>query len=98
MSPILTTIFFAVLGFFSLWSIMNDLGTGNATARKMTINVSENPGGFYLPMFCKSAFVIFSVPRHQKRQIPRNKGKGIAPPYLETTYRDARNWVAYNMK
>jgi hypothetical protein len=20
------------------------------------------------------------------------------PPYLETTYRDARNWVAYNMK
>jgi hypothetical protein len=61
MSPILTTIFFAVLGFFSLWSIMNDLGTGNATARKMTINVSENPGGFYLTVFCKSAFVIFSV-------------------------------------
>jgi hypothetical protein len=20
------------------------------------------------------------------------------PPYLETTYRDAENWVAYNMK
>ncbi len=57
----LKAIFFAGLGFFSLWSIMNDLGSGNATARNMTIDARENPGGFYLTVFCKVAFVCFAV-------------------------------------
>ncbi len=61
MSPILRDVFFAVLGFASQWSIMNDLGSGNATSRGMTINVSEKPGGFYLTVFRKSALVIFAV-------------------------------------
>ena len=61
MSPILRTLFFAALGFFSLWSLMKDLGAGSTTNRGMTINVSENPGGFYLTMFCKAAFVCFAI-------------------------------------
>jgi len=49
------------MGFFSLWSIMNDLGTGNATSRTTIINVRENPGGFYLVVFCKAVFVSFAI-------------------------------------
>ena len=33
-----------------------------------------------------------NVPRAVARAAQEN------PPYLETTYRDAQNWVAYNMK
>jgi hypothetical protein len=61
MSPTLIAVFFAVLGFVSLWSIMNDLGTGLASGRRSTIDIRENPGGFYLVVFCKAAFVCFAV-------------------------------------
>jgi hypothetical protein len=61
MSPTLIAAFFAVLGFVSLWSIMNDLGTGNASTRGSTINVREKPGGFYLVVFCKAAFFCFAI-------------------------------------
>jgi len=62
MSPDLTTtILFAVLGLIALWSIMNNLATGNAETRWWIVNVKENPGGFYLIIFSKAAFISFSI-------------------------------------
>jgi hypothetical protein len=61
MSPVLRDAFFAAVGLFSLWSLTKDLATGNAQGRRMIINVDENPGGFYLVVFCKVAFVCFAV-------------------------------------
>jgi hypothetical protein len=61
MLPVLKTLFFAALGFCSLRSLMNDLGTGVAASKNSTINVKESPGAFYLIVFCKTAFVCFAV-------------------------------------
>jgi hypothetical protein len=61
MSPFLTGAFFEIIGLWSLWSMIGDLRTGNTTNRNMTIDVKENPGGFYLVMACKAAFVCFAV-------------------------------------
>jgi hypothetical protein len=54
MSPALITVFCAAMGFVALWTLMKGLGMGSTTNRGMTINASENPGGFYLIMFCKA--------------------------------------------
>jgi hypothetical protein len=61
MSPILITGFFGFLGLYSLWAIVNELRTGIAANRNSTIDVRENPGGFYLLVFVKVAFVCFAV-------------------------------------
>lgn len=61
MSPLLRTLFFAALGFYALWSLMNDLGTGVAASKNSTVNVKGAPGAFYLIVFCKTAFVCFVV-------------------------------------
>jgi hypothetical protein len=61
MSPILITGFFLVLGLYSLWALVNDLRTGIATSRNTTVDVHENPGGFYLLVFIKAAFVCFAA-------------------------------------
>ena len=60
MSPLLRAAFFEVLGLWSLWSIVNDLRTGSMTNGGMTIDLSDNPGGFYLTIACKAAFVSFA--------------------------------------
>jgi hypothetical protein len=61
MSPILITGFFVFLGLYSLWAIVNELRTGIAANRNSTIDVRENPGGFYLLVFIKVAFVCFAA-------------------------------------
>ena len=61
MLPTLVTLFFAALGFASLWSLMKDLGAGSTTNRGITFTARENPGGFYLTMFCKAGFVSFAI-------------------------------------
>jgi hypothetical protein len=61
MSPLLRAAFFEILGLWSLWSIVNNLRTGVATNGKMTIDIRENAGGFYLTIACKAAFVGFAI-------------------------------------
>jgi len=61
MSPILRTLFFAALGFFSLWSLMKDLGSGVAASKNSTVSVKDAPGAFYLIVFCKTVFVSFAI-------------------------------------
>jgi hypothetical protein len=61
MPPILIPGFFLLIGLYSLWALMNELRTGIATSRRSTIDVRENPGGFYLLIFIKAAFVCFAV-------------------------------------
>ena len=61
MSPLLRAAFFEILGLWSLWSIVNNLRTGIATNGKMTIDIRENAGGFYLTIACKAAFVGFAI-------------------------------------
>jgi hypothetical protein len=63
MSPNLTTGFIFFLGLYSLWGVLNELRTGVAVGRnsKSTIDVRENPGGFYLLVFVKAAFVCFAT-------------------------------------
>jgi hypothetical protein len=61
MSPTLRAIFFEGMGFVALWSVIKDISTGNATSRGITINVRENPGGFYLIVFFKAGLVSFAI-------------------------------------
>ena len=61
MSPLLRAAFFEILGLWSLWSIANNLRTGVATNGKMTIDLRQNAGGFYLTIACKAAFVCFAL-------------------------------------
>lgn len=61
MSLTLGTLFIAVLGSFSLCSIMKDLGTSEATGGRMTIGRSKNAGGFYFITPRKSGFVCFAI-------------------------------------
>jgi hypothetical protein len=61
MSPQLRVAFFEILGLWSLWSIVNNLRAGIATNGSMTINIRENPGGFYLTIACKAAFAGFAI-------------------------------------
>ena len=61
MSPTLITGFFVFLGLYSLWAIVNELRTGIAANRNSAIDVRENPGGFYLLVFIKVAFVCFAA-------------------------------------
>ena len=61
MSPLARAAFFEALGLWSLWSVVNDLRSGSATNGRMTIHARENPGGFYLTVACKAAFVAFAV-------------------------------------
>jgi hypothetical protein len=52
--------------------------------------------------FDNDCFRYFSYSRggDYLENVPRAVAKAARhnPPYLETTYRDAENWVAYNMK
>jgi hypothetical protein len=52
--------------------------------------------------FDNDCFKYFSYGRGQDylENVPRAVARAAQdhPPYLETTYRDAENWVAYNMK
>ena len=61
MTSVLRAIFFEIVGLGSLWSIMHDLTSGTAMNRGIMINVRENPGGFYLLVMCKAAFVCFAT-------------------------------------
>jgi uncharacterized membrane protein YjgN (DUF898 family) len=61
MPPIMTTGLFLVLGLYSAWAMVNDLRTGTTTNRNTTIDVRDNPGGFYLMLFIKVAFISFSI-------------------------------------
>jgi uncharacterized membrane protein len=61
MSPTLITGFFVFLGLYSIWALANDLRTGLARSRNSTIDVRENPGGFYLLVFIKAAFICFAI-------------------------------------
>jgi len=61
MSPLVRAAFFEILGLWSLWSMVNDLRGGIATNGKMTIDVRENAGGFYLTIACKAAFAGFAI-------------------------------------
>jgi hypothetical protein len=61
MSTLLRAAFFEILGLWSLWSIMSDLRTGIATNGKMTIDVRDNTGGFYLTIVCKAGFICFAI-------------------------------------
>jgi hypothetical protein len=61
MSSTLIALFFAAIGFYSLRSLMSDLGSGNARSRNSSFNVRESPGAFYLIVFCKAAFVSFAI-------------------------------------
>jgi hypothetical protein len=61
MSPTLRAIFFEGMGFVALWSVIRDISTGNTTNRGSTINVKENPGGFYLIVFFKAGFVSLAI-------------------------------------
>ena len=49
------------LGAFSLWSIVSDIRAGSTTNRGMTIEVKENPGGFYFVQIAKGGFVCFAA-------------------------------------
>jgi hypothetical protein len=55
--------FFLFIGLYSLWGLANDLRTGVAVNRNRDsgIDVRENPGGFYLRVFVKAAFVCFAT-------------------------------------
>jgi hypothetical protein len=61
MSPIIITGFFLVLGLYSVWALMNDLKTGTARNRGGTVDVRDNPGGFYLLAVIKVLFICFST-------------------------------------
>jgi len=61
MSPLLRAAFFEILGLWSLWSAVTDLRTGIASNGKMTIDIRENAGGFYLTIACKAAFAGFAI-------------------------------------
>jgi hypothetical protein len=61
MSPTLITGFFLVVGLYSLWAVVNDLRTGIATGRRSTIDVRENPGGFYLLVFIKAMWICLTT-------------------------------------
>lgn len=61
MSPLLRAALFEILGLWSLWSIVNNLRTGIATNGKMTIDIRDNAGGFYLTIACKAAFAGFAM-------------------------------------
>jgi hypothetical protein len=61
MSSTFTAIFFELMGLVSLWSLIKDISTGTTTNRGTTIDVRDNPGGFYLIQFCKACFVCFAV-------------------------------------
>lgn len=61
MPPILIPGFFLLIGLYSLWALMNELRTGIATSRRSSIDVRDNPGGFYLLIFIKAAFVCLAV-------------------------------------
>jgi hypothetical protein len=62
MSPTLRAIFSEGMGFVALWSVIKDISTGNATSRGMTINVRENPGGFYLVVFSRRVLSVSPSP------------------------------------
>jgi hypothetical protein len=53
---------FEGMGFVAPWSVIKDISTGNATSRGSTINVKENPGGFYLIVFFKAVLSISPSP------------------------------------
>jgi hypothetical protein len=61
MSPTLTAGFFLFIGLYSAWAMVNDLRTGMARSRNSTIDIKDNPGGFYLLVFIKAAFICFSI-------------------------------------
>jgi hypothetical protein len=61
MSSLLIPLFFAALGFCSLWSLMNALGSGTMTTRNSTVNVKDSPGAFYQICFCRAALICFAV-------------------------------------
>jgi hypothetical protein len=61
MSPILRTLFFTAVGFFSHWSLMKELGGGVAASKNAMVSVKDAPGAFYLIVFCKTAFVSFAI-------------------------------------
>jgi hypothetical protein len=61
MSPSITTGFFLVLGLYSVWALMNDLKTGTAQNRGGTVDVRDNPSGFYLLVVIKVFFICFST-------------------------------------
>lgn len=60
MPPILTG-FFLLIGLYSLWALVNELRTGIATSNRSTIDVRENPGGYYLLIFIEAAFGSFAL-------------------------------------
>ena len=41
--------------------MVSDLRAGIATNGRMTIDIRENPGGFYLTIACKAAFAGFAI-------------------------------------
>jgi hypothetical protein len=49
------------LGAFALWSIFTDFKAGSTTNRGMTIELKENPGGFYFVQVWKAAVVCFAA-------------------------------------
>lgn len=61
MPSLLYTALFEALGAVALWTMVTDIRAGSTTNRGMTINVRENPGGFYLVMFAKGAFACFAA-------------------------------------
>jgi hypothetical protein len=63
MSPNLITGFFLFLGLYSAWGLLNTLRTGVVIGRnsKSTVDVRENPGGFYLLVFFNAAFICFAT-------------------------------------
>ena len=61
MSSTLIAAFFEILGLFSFWSLVSDLRTASTTNRGTTIDVRDNPGGFYFIQLCKAGFVCFAI-------------------------------------
>ena len=61
MSPTLVTGLFLLAALYSAWAMVNDLRTGTTRNRNSTIDVRDNPGGFYLSIFVKAAFMCFAI-------------------------------------
>lgn len=49
------------LGAFALWSIVTDIRAGSTTNRSTTIEVKDNPGGFYFVQIAKAVVVCFAA-------------------------------------
>ena len=49
------------LGAYALWSIVTDVRAGSTTNRSTTIELRDNPGGFYFVQIWKAAVVVFAA-------------------------------------